>query len=302
MQFAKYRKIAAVFIFLVLLLGVAQTALAVSWIPLVPCGREGLPDCNECELLHLLKNLIDAVIEGVVPIGGALLFTWAGLLYILAGANPGNLTQAKSIFTNTLYSIAVIGLAYLITNTIIVNLAPDYSGNWFTYQCTPGAGSSVLNPGGPPPPASGPPPPAGGPPPPAGQPGGGLSEADARAKLAAAGVQVNAQPPQTTLAGMKQSTVDEIIKFKKDCGCSVTVTGGTEHGACGGGSQSHCNGYKFDMSPTSAVSDYITSHYTRTGTRSDGAPLYKAPDGSEYADERNIPGVVPHWDVTASGG
>jgi hypothetical protein len=58
------------------------------------------------------------------------------------------------------------------------------------------------------------------------------------------------------------------------------------------GTYSHWNGYKVDVSPTTCVSSYITSHYAYYGVRSDGATMYRAASGNIYARESN------HWDIT----
>ena len=68
--------------------------------------------------------------------------------------------------------------------------------------------------------------------------GGSLSHADAVAQLAAAGISVvsteNCSNPNvstcTSLEGMPQSAITEIINIKNNCSCTVTVTGGTETG------------------------------------------------------------------------
>lgn len=40
------------------------------------------------------------------------------------------------------------------------------------------------------------------------------------------------------------------------------------------------------------MNTYITKKYKKTGTRGDGATLYKSPAGNVYAKEGN------HWDIT----
>ncbi len=58
------------------------------------------------------------------------------------------------------------------------------------------------------------------------------------------------------------------------------------------GTYSHWNGYKIDTPVTTCTTNYITSHYTYSGVRGDGATLYTAPSGNVYAKEGN------HWDIT----
>lgn len=95
----------------------------------------------------------------------------------------------------------------------------------------------------------------------------------------------------TSYDQINQETVSGIKTFKSISGCAITITGGTETGHASG-TYSHWNGYKVDVRPTTCVSSYITSHYSYSGTRGDGATLYTAPSGNVYARESN------HWDIT----
>ena len=95
----------------------------------------------------------------------------------------------------------------------------------------------------------------------------------------------------TSYEQINQDTVTGIKTFKSISGCAITITGGTETGHASG-TYSHWNGYKVDVSPTTCVSNYITSHYAYSGVRGDGATLYTAPSGNVYARESN------HWDIT----
>jgi hypothetical protein len=95
----------------------------------------------------------------------------------------------------------------------------------------------------------------------------------------------------TSYEQINQETVSGIKTFRSISGCAITITGGTEVGHASG-TYSHYNGYKVDVSPTTCVSSYITSHYSYSGVRGDGATLYTAPSGNVYARESN------HWDIT----
>lgn len=95
----------------------------------------------------------------------------------------------------------------------------------------------------------------------------------------------------TSYEQINQESVSGIKTFKSISGCAITITGGTEVGHAGG-TYSHYNGYKVDVRPTTCVSNYITSRYTYSGTRGDGAALYTAPSGNVYARESS------HWDIT----
>jgi hypothetical protein len=95
----------------------------------------------------------------------------------------------------------------------------------------------------------------------------------------------------TGLDTIRCNTLDGIIGFKQASGCNVVITGGTEKGHASS-TMSHWNGYKVDISLSSCVTNYITSKYKRSGTRSDGSPLYKNKNGDIFAKEGN------HWDIT----
>lgn len=128
------------------------------------------------------------------------------------------------------------------------------------------------------------------------------TEAEVRKQLEDAGIVV--KKSNTTVAGLRQGTIDNIILMKKQCGCSVTITGGTETTAghaqpsAGNNGMSHLNGYKVDVSPSSGFNSYMTSLVANNTikydhTSNDGA-LYKGTfNGSpvQVIDEKN------HYDI-----
>ncbi|HEX5565368.1 MAG TPA: hypothetical protein VFY14_00225, partial [Streptomyces sp.] len=96
----------------------------------------------------------------------------------------------------------------------------------------------------------------------------------------------------TSFTNINKATIAGVIAFKKASGCAVVITGGTEVGHSSG-TYSHRNGYKLDISlKNSCVNTYISKKHKKTGTRGDGATLYKSPAGNVYAKEGN------HWDIT----
>lgn len=103
----------------------------------MPCGTSVNPTpCNQCDLLRLLKNIIDFVLIGLMPPAAAILFVWGGFLILMGGANPGWMTQGKSIFWNTAIGIAIISSSWLITNTIIRSIAADnVAPEWWKFEC-----------------------------------------------------------------------------------------------------------------------------------------------------------------------
>jgi hypothetical protein len=131
---------------------------------------------------------------------------------------------------------------------------------------------------------------------------GKLTDAEARALLAQAGITVNHPQPQTSLEGIERTTIAEVITLKANCtnwsvaagrgSCNIQVTGGTERGAghVESGSCSHINGQKIDVAGL-GLDAYINANFgPPTGHRSNGDALYSV-NGKEYARE------FDHWDI-----
>lgn len=94
----------------------------------------------------------------------------------------------------------------------------------------------------------------------------------------------------TSLDSVRTATIAKIIELKRDSGCKIMVTGGTEAGHMPG-RYSHEHGYKLDISLSPCVDRHIATSHTRVGTRSDGSPLYRSSDGTVFAKESD------HWDI-----
>ena len=104
--------------------------------PIVPCGGPGQPVSTQCELLHLVRNVINFLMIGAAPVLATAFFIWAGINMILGGANPGMLSQGKEMFKNTIIGLLIVMLAWLITNTVIQTLKePSAGGNWWSVTC-----------------------------------------------------------------------------------------------------------------------------------------------------------------------
>jgi hypothetical protein len=126
-----------------------------------------------------------------------------------------------------------------------------------------------------------------------------LSHADAANRLRNAGITWSSSgncsdrnnPTCTSFSQINLDTIRGVVTLKGASGCAVNVTGGTETGHAGG-TYSHWNGYKVDISPYACVSNYITGTFAFIGYRGDGAALYQSGAGNVYARESN------HWDIT----
>jgi len=99
----------------------------------------------------------------------------------------------------------------------------------------------------------------------------------------------------TSFDQVNSETIDGIISFKQVSGCEVQITGGTETGHATS-TKSHWNGFKLDINPSVAVTDFIKNNFEAVGTRNDGAAMFKDGAGNIYARERD------HWDITFSSG
>jgi hypothetical protein len=125
---------------------------AQSWWPLVPCGRTGQVSCTRCDLFRLADNVIHFFLEGIVPPVAAVLFIAAGLMIVLAGANPGLYAKGIAIFKNTFIGLVIILASWLIVNTLIQSFGPiQAQDSWFRFTCP---ADGAITPGGPLPPGA----------------------------------------------------------------------------------------------------------------------------------------------------
>ncbi|GIH64905.1 hypothetical protein [Microbispora siamensis] len=114
------------------------------------------------------------------------------------------------------------------------------------------------------------------------------------------------RPYCTSLEAIRYGTLMRTIDLRRDSGCPVTVTGGTEAGHADG-RYSHGNGYKVDLAHNRCLDAYVTRTYRYWRTRGDGAALYRPP--SSDPDPDRDPQAGPdewfavwadeptHWDV-----
>ncbi|KAB8184127.1 hypothetical protein [Microbispora catharanthi] len=98
------------------------------------------------------------------------------------------------------------------------------------------------------------------------------------------------RPYCTSLEAIRYGTLMRTVDLRRDSGCPVTVTGGTETGHADG-RYSHGTGYKVDLAHNRCLDAYVTRTYRYWRTRADGAALYRAAPSDVWADEPT------HWDV-----
>ena len=93
---------------------------------IVPCGGEGQPDCDFNQLIILIQSIINFLLFIAAPIA-AVMFAYAGWLYLSAAGNQGQVEKAHKIFTTVFMGIVIALAAWLIVNVIsTVLLKPDF--------------------------------------------------------------------------------------------------------------------------------------------------------------------------------
>lgn len=101
---------------------------------LVPCDGIG---CQLCSVAKLAQNIINFTVEVAIPIA-ALLFAYAGWLYITAGGSLGQVQRAHGIFGKVALGFILSLSGYLIVNSILVIVANPgsfVSGEFFAIEC-----------------------------------------------------------------------------------------------------------------------------------------------------------------------
>ncbi|MEX0917349.1 MAG: pilin [Candidatus Paceibacterota bacterium] len=272
---------------------------------LVPCGGEGQPACNLCELVELGDNVLDFIIGAGVLIS-ALLFAWAGILLVTAAGDSGQVGRAKSIFQGVIIGLIIMLAAWAIVDVILSTLTNKPIGFWNSFTCsvsqpaetqtqslrqeasrtltTPEREAAVQT--------------------------GTLTHAQALERLELGLIQVTSTSGDggvrafcptgsgcTTLTGIREATVDQLINVREACGsCTITVTGATEPDHAEG-TFSHGTGYKVDLQENGQLDSFFKENLIRAEVDrggSHGGPTYHDSCGNEYVHEE----AFNHWDIT----
>jgi hypothetical protein len=78
--------------------------------------------CNFEYLMTMLNYIIDWSFKYLATPIFAILFIYAGYLYITSSGNPGNVNTAKKIIKNALWGYLIILASWLIIDTIVAGL------------------------------------------------------------------------------------------------------------------------------------------------------------------------------------
>ena len=91
--------------------------------PIVPCGREGQPDCTLCHLWRLASNIINFLSFNLAIPMAVLLFVAAGVIFLISSGSEEKVALARNIFTNTVIGLVIIFCSWLLIDTLVKSLA-----------------------------------------------------------------------------------------------------------------------------------------------------------------------------------
>ncbi len=211
-------------------------------------------------VLSVVNNIIRLLITLAIVLVAPIMIAIAGFRFVAGKGNPGTVTEARKMLTNTVIGIVIALAAWLIVDALIAALTTAADGtttfarNWSSLitsgnapaclsqegigtglkQSTNDTGVKVV-------PTVGPP---------------TVSCATLLYAATLPGITISStgnccdktKPTCTSLEGMRSDTFQQIKNIKEKCG-PITVTGGTETGhASEGGAGSHSTGSKVDIS------------------------------------------------------
>jgi len=216
-------------------------------------------------------DYIKALFVWGLGIVGALAVTaiaYGGAHYMM-----GKVEEGKEIMYSALLGLLLLFGSWLILYTINPDLA--------TLKCEPlPPASSVTSPSPSPTPSPTP---------------GTQGDQQVRDELTSHNISVNKSCVQgssdsTCLNGLQQNTISGVENIQQNCGCSLTITGGTEPGHSESGTYSHTNGYKLDLRP-GTVDNYVQQQGCGKAPQDTNC---KGADGNTYRYET---AGGAHWDV-----
>ncbi|MFC1595143.1 extracellular solute-binding protein [Patescibacteria group bacterium] len=265
--------------------------------------------CDLCDLYKLAHRIIRFLLFNIAFPIAFVMIVFAGVLLLTAGESEERQKQGKRVFANTVIGILLVFFSWIIINTMLstigfrIDFMTAVDSSWSEFPTcpetpgsrydTPGAGTEEV----------------GGGTEEVGEgteirPGDALDETTARQMLTDAGIEVNKDPCPagvryqdvaggcTSLEGISQTVIEDIINFKTNSGLDIVVTGGTELGHSGSGLGSHAGGTKLDIGRSTELDSFIADNFVLSGVRGDGAMLYKDLDsGAVFAKEHD------HWDI-----
>jgi hypothetical protein len=103
------------------------------------CERPGdyiiVGDCEFCDIVQIANRIIRFLVAATVLVA-TIMFVYAGILFLTAGANEGNVSKAKGIFWSVLLGLVFVLASWLIIDIIMRTLYDDSAwGPWNEILC-----------------------------------------------------------------------------------------------------------------------------------------------------------------------
>lgn len=128
-----YRQVRPLVLFILALVVVTPAIVGAELKTIVPCnptiGADGKMTgaCTVCHIAQVAQNVLNDGIYIAVFLS-AILFAWAGFLYLTNVASEGQQSKAKSVFSSVLIGLLIILAAWLVIDTLMKTLVPDSGG------------------------------------------------------------------------------------------------------------------------------------------------------------------------------
>jgi len=98
-------------------------------IDLVKCGGKGESSCGFADLVTLVKSVLDYILIIVAPLS-AIMFAYAGFLYMSSQGSVDKRKKANQIFTNVGIGLFFVVGAWLIAKAILAGLVTKSDYNY----------------------------------------------------------------------------------------------------------------------------------------------------------------------------
>lgn len=230
-------------------------------------------------------DMVGQIYIYALGIAGALAIirvVYGGILYVVSAGNTSKQSDARDIITSAIWGLVLLAGAYLLLNTINPEIVQLRNPSMATLPATTGVTNNPANPS------------FSSICPPTLDANLCLQEVSMEKNLQSYGIDIkstgNCDDPSnshcTSLYGFPQSGMDGLINLKDNCGCTMTITGGTEVGH-----DEHGFGKAIvDMSFSPSLDSYVHSQIS-AGNSPKINTDYKGADGNSYRYE------VDHWHV-----
>ena len=85
--------------------------------------------CTVCDIARTAQNILNTAIY-VAVFMSAVLFAWAGIIYVTNIANHGEIHKAKTIFSNVIIGLVIILASWLVIDTLMKTLVKSDDGRF----------------------------------------------------------------------------------------------------------------------------------------------------------------------------